>query len=87
MAVRVFSGWVLRVFGFRRLLVGTRRNQERVYAWMRERHLTPPLEQITQSTQARNPLSVMVRAFRDRKQPAAVTKRPALEGVALRRRG
>lgn len=55
------------------LLVCTRRNQERVYAWMQERNLTPPLEQITQSTQARNPLSVMVRAFRDRNTALSVT--------------
>ena len=55
------------------LLIGTRRNQQSAYDWMKQHHLTPPLTQLTESSGVRNPVTVLRRAFRDRNTALSVT--------------
>lgn len=55
------------------LVFGTRRNQGRVYDWIRRRELTPPLEQLTTSTGVQNPLRVLRTAFGNRNTALSIT--------------
>jgi MFS family permease len=55
------------------VLVGTRRNQQRVYDWIGEHELTPPLERLTQRSAVQSPIGVLRRAFRDRNTALSIT--------------
>lgn len=55
------------------LLVGTRRNQERVFSWIASRGLTKPFEEIVGAKPFRNPATVVSAAFSHRNTWLCIT--------------
>ncbi|WP_222853416.1 MFS transporter [Fodinicola acaciae] len=52
--------------------LGRRANQEKVYGWIRGRGMTPPLPEISQRGQLRNPVSVLREVITDRNARLAI---------------